>query len=265
MYVCYHKDEGGRVKVLKYKKINNNRYSIELDNGDNLKLYDDTIIHYDLLRVKSIEDLEEIEKYDKDMEAYYKSLKYLNKKMRTSLEIRKYLKDYPSKTIDKTIERLTKEGYLNDFHYLRIFISNLISISMYGPYKIRNKLLELGFNKEEINEELDKYDKMVFLDKLDRLIDKRIKGNNRYSSNRLKEKIIIDLTNNGYDKGDILELLNNKRIEASGDILEKEYEKVYRSLSRKYNGYELENMILKKLLGKGFNYDDIKEIIAKNI
>ena len=253
------------MKILKYKKLNSNKYSLSLDNGDNIKLYDDTIIHFDLLRVKNIDDLEEINKYDRDMEAYYKSVKYLERKMRTSKEIRKHLEEYPIKTIDKTVERLNKEGYLNDKHYLKIYISNQINISSYGPYKITRKLRDLGFNKEEIEEELSQYDKTIFKNKLEKLMDKRINTNKKYSSNKLKEKIIVDLTNNGYDKTDIIDMLNNKTIRTEKSILEKEYNKALRSLSKKYEKHELENKLLAKLLSKGFYYEEIKEIIAKNI
>ena len=36
------------------------------------------------------------------------------------------------------------------------------------------------------------------------------------------------------------------------DIKNKEYEKIYKKLSRKYSGYELEQMIKKKMYEKGF-------------
>ena len=261
--MCYHKNDGDYMKIIKYKKVNNNKYNIELDNKETIKLDDDTIIFYDLLRKKEIDDLEEINKYDKYMEAYYKSVNYLNRKMRTTKEIRKYLEDYPSKTIEMVIERLNKEGYLNDKYYLKVYISNQISITNYGPNKIMRKLLELGYNKEEIIEELYKYDKEIFLEKLDKLVDKKIKSNTKYSSNKLKEKIVIDLFNNGYDKKDVFNILDNKSITTPLNILDKEFNKAYKSLSKKYDGYDLENKLLAKLMSKGFNYDDIKKQFLK--
>ena len=132
---------------------------------------------------KEIEDVEEIDKYNKYMEAYYKSIKYLNKKMRTTLEIKKYLDDYPHLIIDMVIERLLKEGYLNDDYYLKMFISNQIAINNYGPNKIVRKLMELGFDKESILNELNEYNKDVFLEKLDKIIEKKIRTNYKYSSN----------------------------------------------------------------------------------
>ncbi len=252
------------MKIIKYKKNKSNKYDLYLDNGDVLKLYDDTIIHFNLLIKKEIEDVEEIDKYNKYMEAYYKSIKYLNKKMRTTLEIKEYLDDYPHLVIDMVIERLLKEGYLNDNYYLKMFISNQIAINNYGPNKIVRKLMELGFDKESILNGLNEYNKDVFLEKLDKIIEKKIRTNYKYSSNKLREKLIVDMYNYGYDKKDIIDCLNNKEIKVSSNIIEKEYKKVYKVLVKKYEGYELERRIMAKLLAKGFSYEEIKNAI-KNV
>ena len=184
--------------------------------------------------------------------------------MRTTLEIRKYLDDYPRLTIDMVIERLLKEGYLNDDYYLKMFISSQIAITSYGPNKIVRKLMELGFDKESILNELNNFNKDVFLEKLDKIIEKKIRTNYKYSSNKLREKLIVDMYNCGYDKKDIIDCLNNKEIKVSSNIIEKEYKKVYKMLVKKYEGYELERRIMAKLLAKGFSYEEIKNAI-KNV
>ena len=48
------------MKIIKYKKNKSNKYDLYLDNGDVLKLYDDTIIYFNLLIRKEIEEVEEI-------------------------------------------------------------------------------------------------------------------------------------------------------------------------------------------------------------
>ena len=265
MYVWYYYSDGDDMKVLKYKKVSGSKYSLQLDNGDSIKLYDNTIIYYDLLRKKDISNLDEVCKYNREIEAYYKSISYLNKKMRTTKEIRKYLEDYPSKTIDNTIERLSKEGYLNDQQYLKVFISNQIGITNNGPYKIVSKLVGLGFDKDEVLEELENYDRSIFISKLEKLVQKKIDSNTKYSGSHLKEKVLIDMINNGYDKKDIMDVLNNISISVDSKILEKEYNKAFKSLSKKYKGNDLEKRILLKLVNKGFNYNEAKEIISKGV
>ncbi len=246
------------MKIVKYKKGSNNQYTISLDNGESIKLYDDTIIKYSLLTKKEIDDIDEIIKYNKNLEAYYIALKYINTKIRTTKEVENRLKDYPTSSINNAIERLTKEGYLNDKEYLRILVKDQVNITSYGKLKIMNKAIGLGFSKDEIEEELGKYDNSIFTSKLDKLIDKKIKSNSKYSRNKLKEKILIDLVNQGYNKNEIIDVLNNKDIKEPSNLLDKEYNKVYKVLSKKYDGYELTNKIIQKLVSKGFSYENVK-------
>ena len=251
------------MKIIKYKKLRSNTYKLLLDNNKEIVLYDDTIIKYDLLRNKEIIDLDDMNKYNKEIEAYYVSIKYITRKLRTEKEIRDRLIDYPSKVIDRTIDRLNKEGYLNDKKYLEYSINDYINLTSYGPNKIVYKLVSIGLNKKDIEEELDKVNKDVFLEKLDKLIDKKINSNTKYSGKKLKEKILVDLSNQGYDKNDIYNILRYKDINTSNNILEKEYNKSKRVLSKKYEGYELNNKLIQKLVSKGFNYEEVKDIVEK--
>ncbi len=248
------------MKIIKYKK-KGNKYIVELSNKEIINLYGDTIIYFDLLRKKEISNIDEAAKYDKGIEAYYKSVSYLNRKMRTTRELREYLDDYPSKVIDSTIVRLTKEGYLNDKHYLEVYVRSQINTSSNGPYKIQRNLINIGFNKEDIEEELRKYNNEIFRDKISNIIDKKIKSNKKYSVNKIREKIIIDLYNNGYDKNEVIDVLNNTKIEVSKDIINKEYDKIFRVLSKKYEGYDLKKRIVNKLVGKGFGYEEAKDLV----
>ena len=44
------------MKIIAYKKININEYLIKLQNHSEIKLYDDTIIKFDLLLLKEIDE-----------------------------------------------------------------------------------------------------------------------------------------------------------------------------------------------------------------
>ena len=127
------------MKVGKYTKLKSNKYSVEID-GISVKLYDDVIVKYELLRIKEINDklFKEITEYNDKLEAYYKSLKYITKKLRTEKEIYKYLeKDYDKKTILETIDKLKNSGYLNKELYLKCYISDQVNMNLVGPNKIK--------------------------------------------------------------------------------------------------------------------------------
>ena len=73
------------MKIIKFKLKKNNIYEIIFDNKLKFDLYDDIIIKYNLLTKKEIDnnEFDNIVKDNFELSAYYKSLKYINIKMRT--------------------------------------------------------------------------------------------------------------------------------------------------------------------------------------
>lgn len=253
------------MKIGKYTKLKSNKYNVEID-GLSVKLYDDVIVKFELLRKKEIdEDLfKEITEYNDRLEAYYKALKYISRKLRTEKEMVKYLeKEYSRSVVRETIERLKKDGYLDEKIYLKSYLSDQINLGSYGPNKIKKDLIKLGLNEEDIVEKLDSIDDDIWLGKIEKIVKKRISTNKSYGNNKLKEKILYDLSNQGYYKWMIEEVINNSDFSTNDSLIEKEYNKVYNKLSKKYEGYELETKIISKLVSKGFYYEEIKRVVSK--
>ena len=86
---------GGLMKILKFSKLKSNRYNVTLEDGEVLKLYDDVIVKYSLIRYKEIKDeeLDDLIKYNESLDAYYSALKYLTIKLRSEVELKKYFTD----------------------------------------------------------------------------------------------------------------------------------------------------------------------------
>lgn len=256
------------MQIIKYEKLKNYVYKIEFDNEIFLELFDDVIIKYELLRKKNITDSEykEIKSYNDKLNAYYDSLNYLNKKMRTKIEIIKYLekKDYPVKVIEETIKRLYDNKALNDELYIKAYVNDKINFSNIGPNKIISKLEQLGINKEDAYAYLKTIDENIWKDKLIKLINKKIKLNNKYSINMLKNKIKTSLVSDGYNIKMINEIIDEQNIQSSNDIIKKEYIKIKNKLEKKYNSKELEYQVKLKMMTKGFTSLEI-ETIKKEI
>ena len=66
-----------------------------------------------------------------------------------------------------------------------------------------------SFSEDIIKKYLDTIDKEVWIEKANKIINKSLKSNNKYSSKYLKDKLLYDLSSKGYDNNDILELINN--------------------------------------------------------
>ena len=92
------------MEIKKITKKKNNLYQILLSDNTSLSFYDDTIIKYNLLVNKVFDDKRfyEIVLYNKEVEAYYKALNYINAKLRTKKEMADKLKNlgYYTGTVD---------------------------------------------------------------------------------------------------------------------------------------------------------------------
>ena len=243
--------------IFKIKKINN-KYKIVFNTCE-LITYENVLIKYNLLYKKSIDE-ELYNKIVKDNEYYFlynKVLDLLNKKIKCTFEIESYLKKYTDNSdyINRIVADLKEKRLLNDEIYTKSFIQDKLYLSNYGPNKIKKELINYKINENIIDESLKIIDTNFIYNKLNKLVDKKIK-NNKYSINYLKQKLVIELYNLGYEKSMILDILSNKIISSN---IENDYNKIYNKLSKKYSGYELTNIIKSKLYSKGYTLDEINK------
>ena len=241
------------MKIEKYKYLGNSKYKVTIDRDDYI-IYEDIILKYSILGKKNVtrKDLEIFLQDNQFYEAYYKAVKYINIKLRCKSEIKKYLsKDYSMKIVDKVIERLTNEGYLNEDVYAGAYIIDQVNLKLIGPVKIENDLLKLGISKSVIEKHLLDYTKDIQYDKIKKIIVKEERLNSNKSALMLKNKILNSLISKGFHREDILTCIDEFDFDDS-IIKEKEYNKIYNKLSKKYNEKELEYKIKEKMYQKGF-------------
>ena len=258
------------VKNIMMKKISNikkknNKYIITLGDKTQLEFYSDTLIKYNLLKPRELSDIEfkEIINYNNYYEAFNKSLKLISNKQRTKKELEDKLKDYSKEIIYKVIKKLEELGYLNEQNYIRSYINDQINLGVKGPNYIKRELGKLNLNTLYIDEALASIDESIWKEKIAKIINKKIKTNKNLSRNNLILKLKSYLISLGYEQSMIIEILNLVDFEENNSILEKEYQKEYRKLNKKYNGKDLENKIKYNLYKKGFSLNDIDKIQNK--
>ncbi len=243
------------MKINKYKKVGKNKYKVYFDNNE-IILFEDVILKYDLLLLKdvSLELLDKIIDENKFYEAYDMSLSYIETKMRNKSEIIKYLKrkDYSDELINKVISKLVDLKILDDKLYIQAFINDKINLSNDGPYKIKKSLLELEFNENDIDNYLNNFDESIWKNKLIKIVNKKKRLMDNKSYYMFITKLKNDLFNLGYDKYMIDNILVNIKYESNA--LEKDYNRAL----KKYND---KNKIINYLLRKGYNYDEIMNIL----
>ena len=243
------------MKIVHIIKLKNGKYKISLDNGLELIIYDDVILNNNLLYKKEIDN--EILNKIKDENIYYdllnSSIKYISKRLRSELEIKKYLekKCLDIHLIESIIDELKEKSLIDDKRFCEAYINDKLNLTNSGILKIKHELINLGIEEDMIDDIINKNNYKVDKNNLRKLIDKKIKLNHKYSSNYLKQKIINEMINLGYEKEDIINILDLYNID-DNDIYQKEYDKLYHKLIKKYQGSELEHQINKRLYIKGF-------------
>lgn len=248
------------MKILKYKKLSSGRYKLELEDSQPVELYEETILKYELLLKKRIDNSEmiEISEYDKEWDVYYVGLKALKSRFKSTKELRDYLirKEYPYDLVNNAVEKLLKQGYLNDELFAKSYINNQMVTSSRGPIKISNDLFSKGISQSIVSKEIEVFTEEVQLEKINKIIRISLKSNRTRGGMVLKNKIINDLVISGYDLSIISKVISDFEFDNNDDIAKKEYDKLYRKYSRKYSGKELEYKIKEKLYQKGLSYEE---------
>lgn len=248
------------MKIIKYRKASKGKYKILLDDDCELLLYEDVILKYELLLKKEIleADILEIEKFNQECDVYYVALESIKHRFKSVFDTKEFLmkKEYPIEMIDIAIDKLIEQGYLNDRSFAKSYINNQIVTTNKGPYKIRRELSEHRVALDIIDEELMMFDVDTQLEKINKVATRLYNSNRNKGGVVLKKKIVNDLVNLGYENQIILKVIDDFDFSNNKDIATKEYEKLYRRLSRKYEGKELEYKIKEKLYQKGLYYED---------
>ena len=253
--------------INKITKLKDNKYRIILEDNS-LITYDNVILENDLLYKKNI-DRELYKKIIKDTnyyDIYNKVVKYVMKKLRSEKEILIYLDKFEINSEDKNsiIRKLKSINLINDNDYCAAYINDKVYLGKDGINKIKKDLLNQNIPLDVIDNNISKIDNSLMNERLEKLIIKKIKLNNKYSNSYLKQKVLNDMINKGYNKEDVL-LIIDKYLNEDDDILEKEITRLYNKLSVKYTGYDLLSKLKQKLIQKGFQMDKINKIIEEKI
>lgn len=251
------------MKIEEIKKQKNGKYKITFESGEVLNTYDDVILNNGLLFHKDVDSLlfnklnEETKYYD----IYNKTIKYIEKKLRSKKEIEVFLdkNEIGSNDKKKIMDKLESINLINDKLFANAYFQDRINLSSDGPYKIINELKKNNISDDITLSIEKKIDNDAIYEKLSKLVLKRIKSNRNKSNYMLKQKIVVDMINLGYEKNMIIDIIN-ENIDNNNSVIQNEYKKLFNKLSKKYDDEELNRMIKNKLIQKGFSLEEINKI-----
>lgn len=160
--------------IKELKKKNNNTYIVKTDSGDYV-FSEDVIIKYKLMPNNVIDEaVIPLAMIEEDVtKLYNQALNYAINYGKSLNMIRNYLKTKNASpaTIDEIISRLLKIKIINDVNNINNRILTLIKKGN-GRLLIKEKLLALKFNIEDINNALDNIDDSLYYEGLNDLVNK---------------------------------------------------------------------------------------------
>ena len=256
------------MKIKKFIKKTNGKYELILENNNKIVAYDDFILKNEILLTKEIDDklLNKLEIENNFYNIYKKVLKYISTRIRSKKEIDEYLEknNIENDLKERVINELKRQGLIDDEKFTISFINDKLNLSNDGPNKIKNELLKYGISEELVEKQISLIDKKKFIEKINKIIDKKIKTNKKYSDYIFKQKLKNDLSILGFDNENINECINNINLN-NDELLEKNFNLIYNKLKNKYENYILKQKIKEKLYQKGFNLSDIERIVYEKL
>ena len=252
-------------KLEKKKRL----YLLELDNDQKLYITEDTIVKFFLSKDKEIseEELKEIKEFAQYSYGKNLALYHLYFKARTTKEVRDYLTKYEidSIIIDKVVQHLTEEKWLDDRQYARNLIETNLLSGDKGPVLLQQKLQQKGIPKSLLQGIIADYDFTEVIDRTAKKLLKKYQG--KYPLKAIETKTIQGLIAKGFSYSQAKIAFQNLEVEAdeetTNELILKDLEKQYRKYSKKYEGYELQQRLTQSLARKGYDYTDIKSAIRE--
>ena len=252
------------MKIESIKKTGS-KYKILLDSGQVINTYEEVILNNGLLFHKYISNnlLEKINTDTNYYKSYNKALDMINRRLRSEKEIENYLikSEVEENDIKEIIKNLKRIGLIDDRLFVKAYTNDKINLSTDGPNKIRKYLENNDIKDEYINDAINNIDNEIINNKIDKIIAKKISTNTKYTPYILKQKILTYLINLGYSREDIINRLENIKIENKDTT--KEMEKIYNKLIKKYKDKELIYKLKNKLYKKEYTKEEIENFIIK--
>ena len=236
-----------------------------------LELSDKIIKSYELEVGKEIskETFDILKDHEQVTRAYNKALKFLTVKDYTYNQMKKKLMDsgnYDDAQLDTTLELLQNKNLINDEEYTVNYLKRCTRLGV-GLNKAIYNLRNYGVSDEIIDQCLEKNsfdDEYLAATKI---IDTYYNRNIGFSYKAMLKKIRDKLYIKGFTNEAIEKALSDYDFEfdyeKEHNALEKEFIKQKKKYSKKYDANQLKEKIINNLLRKGYNYEDIKEIMNK--
>jgi regulatory protein len=139
-------DMAGTITRLEYQKHNQDRANLYLDGQFVLGLPALEAAKLHVGQRLSDGDIERLRALDTFEKAYERAMRFLSYRARSQAEVRRNLRDgrVDEATIDAVLERLAKQGFVNDADFARFWVENRERFRPRGVQALRQELRQKG-------------------------------------------------------------------------------------------------------------------------
>lgn len=265
-HYCY------KVESITPTKEHTYQVSFQFDNHQVILNLSSQVIERYGLSIGQVVDREELDAL-KDQEqvsrAYHLALKYLTYKDYTYAQMQKKLADkggFDEIQIDMTMDILVQKNLIDDAEYTKNYFQRSQRLGI-GINKIVYNLKRDGVSPFVIDEYLADYSQNLEYGKAYEIVRKLYNENTTRPQYALIQNIKNKLFNKGFSQ-DIVERAINDfdfviPVEHTKMLLTKEYHRVYTRYKNRYDSNILKSKIITFLVQKGYEYDDVVEIISE--
>lgn len=258
------------VTIMRISKGKGPFYQVDLSNGDSLKVSEDLLVRYRLLKGQELteEIMEEIKKSSGFDFGFQQALNYLSYQLRSEKEIRTYLKEKEIELDDrhKIVDRLKELDLINDLVYGESFVRTHMRLSDKGPKKLAQQLQQKGLKPEIIEQALLQYPEEEQVVMACQVAEKLFHKKHGKSQKELFRKIQQNLMTKGFSPDTIQRAIANlpqeKNPVSEYESLIIQGEKLWRKNAR-FEPKKRNLKIKQSLYQKGFDLDMIQRFITE--
>lgn len=251
--------------TIKNIKVSQKHITVMFFKGEKMQISPEAYLSIYLYEGKTLSE-EEIKKL-KTVSESSTMLNYVfglvSRRLYTEKEIVDKLKkkEADEKTISQIMTKLKANNLIND----QLFVHNLVNFDRsrnYGKNKIIRHLKNKGIKEEMINNIA--FPDEEELEKAKLLLPKLAKKYTSLAFENQKRHVYQALVANGYSLDiarQAINLLEGSTKEVETEKLKEDFNKITQRFARKYKGYDLKQRIFHALVNKGYQYQDIKQIM----
>ncbi len=207
-----------RIESIRVHPKDASQFEISLQDEEgnitDFQAHEDVIVKFALRKGLEIseEDAKAIHTEADTWKIYLQAINYLSYRMRTKLEMKRYLlkKEFSEAPIERILSRLEEEKLLNDPEFAMAFVRTRINLSTKGPQMVKKELNDLGVDKNTIEKALMQYTWDKQYENAEKYISKKTgSAVSKRSKREEHERILRLLMQRGYPQDINKEILNN--------------------------------------------------------